>query len=222
MLNRIYKQLMPLRADHREGIGMSNKFVAKAIFRTRQRFTSFVGAVRRACYMALGVRIGRTSLPHALHMTWPHRVRIGDGCVIERGVTLKVDGIYAPELAIDIGSRTFIGSHVEFNVKQSVIVGNDCLIASGCRFVDQDHGMVLDAGPIGRQAACVEPIIVGNDVWLGFGVQVLKGVHIGNGVVVAAGAVVTKSIPPREIWGGIPARKLADRPAHANAAGAHE
>lgn len=183
-------------------IDMSNKLVAKAMFRAKERFGAILGTLRRTCYKAQGARIGKTSLRHPLHMTWPHCIRIGDGCRIERGVTLKVDGIYAPELAIDIGDRVFIGNHVEFNIKKSVVIGDDCLIASGCRFIDHDHGMVLGAGPMNRQPCPTAPVVLGEDVWLGFGVQVLKGVSIGDGAVVAAGAVVTKSIPPREIWGG--------------------
>jgi acetyltransferase-like isoleucine patch superfamily enzyme len=51
-------------------------------------------------------------------------------------------------------------------------------------------------------------IVIGSNVWIGCNVVVLKGVGIGNSAVVAAGAVVTKSIPPYEIWGGVPAKKL--------------
>jgi acetyltransferase-like isoleucine patch superfamily enzyme len=54
-------------------------------------------------------------------------------------------------------------------------------------------------------------IIIGENVWLGCNVAVLKGANIGDGAVVAAGAVVTKSIPPYEIWGGVPAKKIGER-----------
>lgn len=55
------------------------------------------------------------------------------------------------------------------------------------------------------------PIMLEEDVWLGVDVVVLKGVRIGQGAVVGAGAVVTKSIGPREIWGGVPAKKIGIR-----------
>lgn len=178
------------------------RFRAKALFRLKERIGAPISICRRAWLNAQGAQIGKTPIRHRLHTTWPHRIRIGDHCRIERDVMLKVDGVYAPDLAIDIGHRVFIGCNVEFNVKKSVIVGDDCLIGSGCRFIDHDHGMNLDAGLMNRQPCPTEPIVIGTDVWLGFGVQVLKGVHIGDGAVVAAGAVVTKSIPAREIWGG--------------------
>lgn len=50
-----------------------------------------------------------------------------------------------------------------------------------------------------------------DNVWLGANVVVLTGVTIGAGAVVAAGAVLTKPVPPFEIWGGVPARKIGDR-----------
>jgi acetyltransferase-like isoleucine patch superfamily enzyme len=55
-------------------------------------------------------------------------------------------------------------------------------------------------------------IVLGDDVWIGANVVVLKGATIGHGAIVAAGSVVSKAIPPFEIWGGVPARKLLDRP----------
>lgn len=52
---------------------------------------------------------------------------------------------------------------------------------------------------------------VGNDVWIGSDVKILEGLTIGDGSVIAAGSVVTKNIPPYEIWGGVPAKKIKNR-----------
>lgn len=54
-------------------------------------------------------------------------------------------------------------------------------------------------------------IALGHDVWVGANVSVLEGVVINTGAIIASGAVVTKDIPPYEIWGGVPARKIGDR-----------
>ena len=56
-----------------------------------------------------------------------------------------------------------------------------------------------------------EITIVGNDVWLGYGVIVLSGVNIGDGCIVAAGSVVTKDLEPYCIYAGVPARKIRKR-----------
>ncbi len=54
-------------------------------------------------------------------------------------------------------------------------------------------------------------IKVGNDVWFGANVIVLKGVTVGNGAIIGCGATVTRDVPPNEIWAGLPARKLGER-----------
>ncbi len=54
-------------------------------------------------------------------------------------------------------------------------------------------------------------VIIGNDVWIGQRVMIMPGVTIGDGCIIAAGAVVTKDIPPYSIAGGVPARVLKSR-----------
>ncbi|MDX2046776.1 MAG: DapH/DapD/GlmU-related protein [Chitinophagaceae bacterium] len=53
-----------------------------------------------------------------------------------------------------------------------------------------------------------KPVIIGDHVWIGTGAIILKGVHIGNGSVITAGAVVTKDVPPGCLAGGVPAKVL--------------
>ena len=53
--------------------------------------------------------------------------------------------------------------------------------------------------------------IIGNDVWIGCDVTLISGVHIGDGAIIGAGAVVTKDVPPYEIWGGVPAKRIGSR-----------
>ena len=65
--------------------------------------------------------------------------------------------------------------------------------------------------PMSEQPLISKPIRIESDVWLGTGVSVLKGVHIGEGAVVAAGAVVTKDIPSYAIYGGVPAKQIGTR-----------
>ena len=90
------------------------------------------------------------------------------------------------------------------------MIGNNCLIASGARFADHDYGLSLES--LMRNQSCHSAsILLGNNVWIGANVVVLKGVKIESGSVVVAGAVVTKSIPSNEIWRGVPAKKNGER-----------
>ena len=54
-------------------------------------------------------------------------------------------------------------------------------------------------------------IVIGNDVWIGYEALIMAGVHIGNGAIIAARAVVTKDVPPYTIVGGVPAKPIRKR-----------
>lgn len=173
-------------------------------FRARAIVRAFAGSLRSAWWRAQGMRIGAHTVLPRIAVTWPHQVAIGADCVLEPDILFKWDGIWAPGPRIRIGERVFLGRGCEFNAQVGITIGDDSSIASGCKFVDHDHGIVgdtIDAEP-GRSGE----ITLGRHVWLGANVIVLRGVTIGDGAVIAAGAVVTKSIPPREIWAGVPAR----------------
>ena len=154
------------------------------------------------------MRVGPgTQLPR-MAVTWPHQVEIGARCLLEGEISFKFDGIWREGHSIVIGDETYIGRSCEFNIQKSFQTGSHCLIASGCKFID--HGVEIGQ-PMNQQAGAEAAIVLGNSIWLGVNVVVLKGVRIGDGAVVGAGAVVTKSIPAFEIWAGIPAKRIGAR-----------
>ena len=186
-------------------------FCQKILFKFRIIwFPRILGVPRKLKWRLAGMSIGKNTYFSRFSVTWPHKLSLGSGVTIEQNVSFKYDGLWSNGVAIHIGNRVFIGRDVEFNIMGHISVGNDALLASGCKFIDHDHG--IDLGLEIRLQDCdIRPIVIGNNVWLGCNVIVLKGVHIGNGAVVAAGAVVTKNIPEYEIWAGIPAKKIGNR-----------
>ena len=167
--------------------------------------------LRRWWWQLQGARFGAGTRVPALTVSWPHQIRIGARCVLEPDICFKFDGIWQPGPSIVVGDHTFVGRGCEFNIRQTITIGRDCLIASGCKFIDHDHGFASPNQPMGAQIGAEVAIVIEEDVWLGANVIVLKGVTIGRGAIVAAGAVVTKNIAAGEIWGGVPARKLRHR-----------
>ena len=159
------------------------------------------------------MQIGRGTLLPRIHVTWPHQVWIGRDCQLEHDIYFKFDGIYEAGPRLIIGGNSFIGAGCEFNFRKRIEIGPNCLIASGCRFIDHDHATARREVPMREQSGgAEEAIVIDKDVWLGANVVVLKGVQIGTGAIVAAGAVVTQNVPQFEIWAGVPAQKIADRP----------
>jgi acetyltransferase-like isoleucine patch superfamily enzyme len=142
---------------------------------------------------------------------WPHQLSLGKQCIVETGVFFKYDGFWKPGPSIQIGDRVFIGRNTEFNIGIGIIIDDDCLIASGCTFVDADHG--TNPGlPMNVQPHSGAAIVLEANVWIGAQCVVLKGVHLGRGAVIGAGSVVTKSVPAGEVWAGVPARRLKQPP----------
>ncbi len=186
--------------------------VDRARFRLRAKAARALAHARTARWRMMGMQIGRGTLLPAVHVTWPHQVSLGENCTLEHDIYFKFDGIWAPGPSIVIRGRVFIGFGCEFNVRRRVEIGADCLIASGCKFVDHDHGSRRRDIPMNQQSDGEEgEIVIAADVWIGANAVVLKGVRIGRGSIVAAGAVVTKEIGEYEIWGGVPARKIRER-----------
>jgi acetyltransferase-like isoleucine patch superfamily enzyme len=184
----------------------------KAIFVLRFRLFKKVFTQLNQVYLRLnGVSIGNNSHIETRDFTWFHKVKIGNNCTIEKNVSFRYEGFYSDGFAIEIGDKTFIGQNCAFNIAEKITFGYYCAIASGCQFIDHNHGFESRNSYIGEQMPVNAPIIIGDDVWLGVNVVVLKGVEIGRGAIVAAGSVVTKSIPPYEIWGGMPAKKISER-----------
>jgi acetyltransferase-like isoleucine patch superfamily enzyme len=191
-----------------------NPLYAKAVYRLRAVLRGcLVDLPRTLSWKALGLTAGpRTMLPR-IYVTWPHQVSFGARCLLEHDSYFKFDGVWQPGPSLVFGDDVFIGAGCEFNIRQGITVGSHCLIASGSRFFDHDHGFSTRAIPIAQQTDGVEArIALEDDVWIGANVVVLKGVTIRRGAIVAAGSVVTKSIGAFEIWGGVPAKKLRDRP----------
>ena len=110
-----------------------------------------------------------------------------------------------------------IGNNVQFggycNVASPVVFGNQILMAGRVCFVGKnDHdfsipGQYIWDGKRGKDGTC----IVEDDVWIGHGATIVGGIQIGKGSIIAAGSVVTKDVPPCEIWAGVPAKKIRDR-----------
>lgn len=107
-----------------------------------------------------------------------------------------------------------------FNRDSKLIIGSFCSIAPRVSFiVSADHytnnisSFPLKVKVLGESSEGISKgdIIVDDDVWIGYGATIMSGVHIGQGAVIAAGAVVTKDVPPYAIVGGVPAKVIKYR-----------
>ena len=103
-----------------------------------------------------------------------------------------------------VGERTFINAGCKFQDQGGIYIGNDCLLGHNATLCTINHAQDPDR----RGDMEFHPIHIEDKVWLGANVTILPGVTIGEEAIVAAGAVVTKDVPPRTIVGGIPAKVI--------------
>lgn len=119
-----------------------------------------------------------------------------------------------PGAVLIVGAGTGI-SGGSFCAAARVTIGERCLIGANVIVCDTDFHALR---PQGRRHNAdwsqigVQPVHIGNDVFIGTGAMVLKGVEVGDGAVIGAGSVVTRSVPARSIAAGNPARVIGTVP----------
>jgi len=170
-----------------------------------------VQAVRHWWLQLQGMKMGENCHIGKIDINLANSVSLGHSVSIESGVVFQYAGPYRDGFAIEIGDDCFIGTHTHLNIQNGVRIGNHCMIAAGCRMVDNEHGFNDSEIPMHQQPTFSAPIVLEDNVWIGANAVILKGVHIGTGSIIGAGAVVNRPVPPMEIWAGVPARKIRDR-----------
>lgn len=115
-----------------------------------------------------------------------------------------------------VTARTSLGDNVNFNGLQiqgggSVAIGNNFHSGPDCLFITQDHNFNAGTSIPYDDTYVYKDIVIGDNVWLGSRVIVLGGVSIGEGAIIQAGSVVTKSVPACAIAGGHPAQVFKHR-----------
>lgn len=112
----------------------------------------------------------------------------------------------------DLIAHEFSFVNIDCIVGPRVTLGRYAMLAPEVVIIGGDHRIDVPGTPMlfsGRPE--LAKTVIGADAWIGFRSIVMAGVSIGRGAIVAAGAVVTKDVPPYEIHAGVPARKIGDR-----------
>lgn len=130
-------------------------------------------------------------------------------------VKFSVNDIFSFQ-SIVLKNNIYIGKGAKFSarhsniiIKSNVMFGPNVLIRGGNHNTEVVGKFMFDVKE--KRSHDDEDVIIENDVWVGANVTILKGVSIGRGSIVAAGAVVTKSFPPYTIIGGVPAKLIKRR-----------
>jgi acetyltransferase-like isoleucine patch superfamily enzyme len=145
------------------------------------------------CWSRGGIRIGRD-------------FSLGEHSSISNGFNP-----FADIGTIVIGSNVGIGGHSFICCPSTVTIGDNTITGQYLSIHPQNHVFAARDMPIRLQGVTSQGVHIGADCWIGAKVTILDGVSIGDGCIVAAGAVVTQSCPPQSIIGGVPAKIIGQR-----------
>jgi acetyltransferase-like isoleucine patch superfamily enzyme len=137
------------------------------------------------------------------------RIELGRWSWLGHGTKLRCH-----EGVVSIGAKTVMGQECTISAFQHVKIGRECVIADRVMFIDFDHGMVEVDRPIRMQGIYKRDVNIGNNVWIGYGACILRGVTVGDNAVIGTNSVVTKDVPANAVVAGLPAKivRMRDRP----------
>ena len=137
------------------------------------------------------------------------KIKLGDNVALDsypNGELIKT-GLFAhlENSIIQVGDNSILSGTI-IHCRNKITIGENCLFGPGVVILDNDsHNLSID--PITRRTGKIadNPVIIGNNVWIGMRSIIMKGVHIGNNSIIAAGSIVTKNVPDNQLFGGNPA-----------------
>ena len=176
-------------------------------------------------YARLLARLLLRKLRHGRKLVLDGLAFVGPGCALEIGRGGRIElgrwswighgsKLRSHEGVISIGAKTVIGQECTVSAYQLVSIGRECVIADRVMMIDFDHGMVDVERPIRLQGIYKRDVRVGNNVWIGYGACLLRGVTVGDNAVIGTSAVVTRDVPANAVVAGVPARviRMRDEP----------
>ncbi|MCK5127033.1 MAG: acyltransferase [candidate division Zixibacteria bacterium] len=130
-------------------------------------------------------------------------IKLGEKCSIYSGAKLVSNSRSKEKTAVlTIGNCSSIGDRTQIQCRDRVTIGHNVLIAWDVNILEHDFH-----SPGGGEVIA-KPIIIEDEVWIGVRAIILKGVTIGRGAIIGAGALITKDVPPFTFAGGNPAKNI--------------
>jgi len=139
-------------------------------------------------------------------------ITLGDNCSIGKNTTIECSGTLKNiGKGLIVGDRVGLGTHGFFGCAGGVKIGDDTIFGNYVSLHSENHNFNLPDLPIRLQGVNRKGIIIGKNCWIGAKATILDGTNIGDGCIIAAGAVVRGEILPNSIVGGVPAKVIKSR-----------
>jgi acetyltransferase-like isoleucine patch superfamily enzyme len=218
---------------HRQASSLPRYLLEQFVLSLFGWIPTIIGIALRAIVYRLILRMdGLSAIENGVRIRFANNVRLARGVYIDEGVYL-----HALPHGIEIGENTYVMNHAELHVYNfrglphaGIKIGKNCLISEfsvlrgqgGINIGDNvytspfvqivavNHVYDDSARPIIEQGITAQGIVIDDDVWIGSSAIILDGVRVGEGAVVAAGAVVSKDVPPHTVVAGLPAKVIKE------------
>lgn len=201
---------------------------AKTVFRKIYRFFPFgiSNIVNKIKFRIYGVSYGKGLITNGrVWIKTRDHVKLNSACNISIGSNVQINSslwanpsshatrtiLYPIEDGkISVGNNVGISNSILI-ANRAITIEDDVMIGAGCIISDTDwHSVRFSERISGDVGIAMKPIVIKKGAWLGGDVTILKGVSVGEYSVIGAGSVVTKNVPPRQIWAGNPAIFIRD------------
>jgi acetyltransferase-like isoleucine patch superfamily enzyme len=140
-------------------------------------------------------------------------IQIGNRVTIGKNAIIRPSNIYGGSIGagLIVGDNSNIGPGAYIGCSGLITIGNNVMMSPGVRIYAENHNFSSSTLPMKEQGVTVQFVNIQDDCWLASNCIILAGVTVGKGSVVAAGAVVTKDVPPYSVVAGSPAVVIKSR-----------
>ena len=179
--------------------------VLKESIRFIMKFIYFEPLFRSQCH-SVGKHFFMEKLPY---IVGSGQIIIDDNVQLSGKIDIGFSNRINENPSLQVGNNSYIGSGCRFLIAHSICIGNNCFLANNVDVIDNDgHPIEPDERREHKppHAENVRPVNIGNDVWIGRGAFITKGVTIGDRSIIAAMSVVVKDVPADSIVAGNPAK----------------
>jgi len=141
-----------------------------------------------------------------------HGITCGNNVTIAKNSVIVCTGVVANKgIGINIGDNTAIGAQSFLGGQGGIDIGSNVIMGPHVKIFSENHNFSKLDIVIRKQGETRKKVVINDNCWIGAGATILNGVNIAEGCVVAAGSIVTKSIPKNSIVAGVPAKIIGSR-----------